>query len=342
MTPRPALALVLVLFLSAAVAHAEAPVAGPWKLGALTTLNLTQSSFSSNWKGGDRGSIVWVLGADLSAERQFSPHYNLQNTLHAAYGQTTRQVADPADAHRSVWDVPDKTTDVLAFESNSRWSFNTWVDPYLSMSAETQFSDQSSPVGTITFNPVKLKETAGLARVVQKTADVELITRLGFGFRETIARAWVDPVLRTRQSFVTRDGGFEWQTTMTRPLLDKKVLYKGKLLVFQPLFFSKANDLKVVDDAVRLYVAGLGGTRGSVKDYWRATDVDWQNAFSAQITKLIAVNLYAEFVYDKFDAAANIDPKLSPAAALVELERNTRKTGQYKQTLALALTYRMF
>jgi Protein of unknown function (DUF3078) len=344
---RRSTALILLAALALApAARADAPKPiepGPWKFGALASFNLAQSSFSTNWKGGDRGSIVWVLGADLSAERQFGPRYNLQNTLRAAYGQTTRQNPDAADPHHYVWDSPDKTTDVLAFESNSRWTLHSFVDPYFSFSAETQFADQSSPVGTIRFNPIKFKETAGAARVLRKTDDSELLSRLGFGFRQTLARAWVDPTLRTQRSFTTQDGGFEWQTTATQPILERKVLYKGRLLVFQPVFYSESSDLEVMDRQAVAYAATtLGLTRESVKDFWRATDVDFQNQFTAQITKLVAVNLFAEFAYDKFDAAANVDPTLAPAAAITELDRNTRKAGQFKQTLALALTYRLF
>ncbi len=346
MSARPLAALFATLLLVATTARADAPKPaepGPWKFGAVTLLNLTQSSFSTNWKGGDKGSIVWVLGAELAAERQFTPRYNLQNSLHAAYGQTTRQVADAADAHHYTWDSPDKTTDLLSFESNSRWTLNTFVDPYFSFAAETQFADQSSPIGTIRFNPIKLKEAAGVARVLQKTESAELLTRFGFGFRQTLAKAWVDPVLRNQRSFTSQDGGFEWQTTATQPMLEKKVLYKGRLLVFQPVFYSKSSDLETVDRAVVDYVqATPGATRESVRDFWRAPDVGFQNEFTAQITKIVGVSLYAEFVYDKFDAAANVDPTLAPADALRELDRNTRKAGQYKQTLALAVTYRLF
>ena len=153
----------------------------------------------------------------------------------------------------------------------------------------------------------------------------------------------MDPVARTQRSFTSQDGGFEWQTLATQPILQKKVLYKGKLLLFQPVFYSKSGDLETMDRQSIDYVTGTPGqTRESVKDFWRAVDIDFQNQFTAQITKPVAVSLFAEFMYDKFDAAANVDPTLPPAAAVVELDRNTRKAGQYKQTLALALTYRLF
>jgi hypothetical protein len=72
------------LLLCALPSHADAPKPaepGPWKFSAVAGLNVSQSSFSSNWSGGDRGSIVWVLGSDMTAERQFSRRLNLSNHI---------------------------------------------------------------------------------------------------------------------------------------------------------------------------------------------------------------------------------------------------------------------
>ncbi|MCC7101008.1 MAG: hypothetical protein IT500_15605, partial [Rubrivivax sp.] len=62
----------------------------------------------------------------------------------------------------------------------------------------------------------------------------------------------------------------------------------------------------------------------------------------ASITKYLSVNLYAQLVYDKFDSAANVDGTLPLADQLVEVDRNVRKAGQFKETLSLGLTYRLF
>ena len=174
-----ALAACLLVAAGAHAADPAPPVAGPWKPGADLALNLSQSAFSDDWSGGDRGSVVWVITSDVSAERQWRPGFNLSNLLQLAYGQTSRQ--------NSVnWDVPSKTTDLIAFESVGRFSMQTFVDPYVAVRLEGQFTDQSEPLGDIHLNPIKLKESAGVARVLQKTADAEIITRLGFGFRRTL------------------------------------------------------------------------------------------------------------------------------------------------------------
>ncbi len=311
---------------------------GPWKLTSVATLNLSQSSFSDNWSGGDKGSIVWVLGLDTKAERQITRRLNSATQLVLAYGQTLQQRPESPESERLVWSSPEKTTDLIQLESAARFTLGGWVDPYLALRLDSQFRDESNPAGAIDFNPVKLTETAGIARVFQKTPERELISRLGFGFRETFARAIVDPVTLRKESFSSNDGGFEWQTQATQPMLQKKVLYVGKLRVFQPVFYSKASDLKTFDTQAR----ELDPTRESVKDFWRMADVDFQNRFTTQITSLLAVNLIVQLVYDKYDQATNVDPKLPLADRIALVDRGVRKAGQLRQTLALAFTYTLF
>ncbi|MGE5177062.1 MAG: DUF3078 domain-containing protein [Hyphomicrobiales bacterium] len=328
---------------SAARAADPKPVEpGPWKFGTLLGVNLTQSAFSDNWKGGDRGSVVWVANGDLTLERQFTTKFHLSNHLQAAYGQTAQQVVDPANPRQRAWDSPEKSTDLLALESVGRFSLGGYVDPFVSFRGETQFADQSSPIGTIRFNPVTLKETAGIARVFEKTDSTQAISRIGFAFRETIAKSFVDAVTKEKQSFTATDGGIDWQTEVTQPILGGRVLYKGALGVYKALFYSKSDQLKAFDVRADSAAAANGTTHAAVADYWKAVDVSFQNTFTAQITKILSVNLFAQWAYDKFDAAANLDPTQTFQSIQAEVQRNTRRAGQFKETLALGLTYRLF
>lgn len=346
MTPRVwMLAAALAALSSPAFADDPKPIEpGPWKLGTTLALNGSQSAFSTNWAGGDRGSLVWVLSTQSSAERQFSKSFNWSNALALSYGQTSRQVPGTS-ATQLKWDSPDKTTDLIALQSVGRWTLGAIVDPFLAFGAESQFSDQSDPRGRFALNPVKLKESAGFARVLFKTDDREGLTRLGFGFRQTLARTFTDALGEQTKSFTSNDGGLEWQTDVKQPLLEKRVLYKGTLFVYQPVFYSKSSALETVDASLRTAYPG----RQSVADFWKSTDVSFQNSLSAQITKSLGVNLFAQWVYDKFDAAALVDPALAAsadpavqAAYAAQLDKNVRKAGQFKEVLSLALTYRLF
>lgn len=314
----------------------------PWKFGALVGVNLAQSTFSDNWKGGDRGTFAWVANADLTLERQFTHRFNLTNKLQAAYGQTAQQVPDPEDPKGRVWDRPEKSTDLMALETVGRFTLDKFLDPFFSFRGETQFVDESSPIGKIRFNPITLKETAGVARVFEKTEDREAISRLGFGFRQTIAKSFTDPLTKAKESFVATDGGIDWQTTVTRPILKKRVIYKGSLGVFKPFFYSKSGDLKEFDALADSAATANGMTHRPVADFWKQVDVNVQSTFTAQITKVLSVNLFAQWVYDKFDAAANVDTTLPLDVLTAELDRNIRTQGQFRETLAIGLTYRLF
>jgi hypothetical protein len=316
----------------------EATEPGPWKYSATVGLNLSQSAFSDNWAGGDQGAINWVGNLDLKAKRQVNRSFNWANQLQLAYGQTTKQEPDPADPGAKVWTIPEKTTDLILFESVGRFTLHKFVDPYLSFRLDSQFVDESDPFGDLMFNPIKLTESGGVAKVLEKTEDTELLTRLGFGLRQAIARTYTDAAAEETESFTTTDGGIEWATDATYPLLDGKVLYTGKLLFFLPLFYSQSDALKEFDEIA----LAADPNREAVADFWKDPDINFQNTFSAEITEWLAVNLYLQFVYDKFDAATDVDTGLAPAALIREVDGGIRKAGQFKQTLALGLTYRLF
>lgn len=327
----------LALSVSAGTSRAaDETVPGPWDFGATVGLNLSQSAFSDNWAGGDEGSINWVLKADLTAQRQFSETMNWSNSLQLAYGQTSKQSTESGE--RS-WDPPDKTTDLIQFESLARFTLHRWADPYLGFRLESQFVDQSDPAGReLLFHPLRLKESGGVARVFEKTETTELISRVGFGFRQNIGRAFTDStgIADDSEGFTTTDGGFEFQTNATYPLAGGKIQYKGEVLVFWPLFYSSSGDLEDYD-ALAL---AADPAHEEVADFWKAPDVNFQNTFDAKITEWLSVNLYTQLIYDKFDAATDVDVTRPFSQLDGDVQGGIRKSGQFKQTLALALSYR--
>jgi hypothetical protein len=327
-------AALLVVPLTAGAQDSTTTEPGPWNYHAVVGLNLSQSTFSDNWAGGDQGSITWVLKSDSGAERQLSRRFHWKNDLQLAYGQTSKQESDASGD--KDWTAPDKTTDLIQFESLGRFTLDRWVDPYVGVRLESQFVDQSSALGNILFNPVRLKETGGVARVFQKTEDRELISRAGFGFRQNIARTFADATGDATDTFTTNDGGFEWQTDAKYPMAAGKIQYKSQLLVFVPVFYSQSGDLEDFDTAALL----TDPSREAVADFWRVPDVNFQNTFDAKLTEWLSVNLYLQWIYDKFDAATNVDTSLPAAQLIAEVDGGIRKSGQFKQTLALALSYR--
>jgi Protein of unknown function (DUF3078) len=335
-------------------AQADAPVdttiipPGPWDFGATIGANLAQSAFSSNWAGGDQGSFVWVGHVDLSAERQFNTTFNWANTLQLAYGQTANQVADPDNPNENTWESPDKTTDLIQLESTARFTLQRHFDPYAALRVESQFLDKTDPRGALHFNPFRLKESAGIARVFEKTEERELISRVGLALRQNIGRSFVggfDPITMEpiagldidTETSVGNDGGFEWQTDMKWPILEDRVLYKGQLLVYVPVFYSQADELEDFDR----FALATDPTRDEIADFWQYPDVNFQNGFTTQITKVLSVDLFLQWIYNRFDEATQV-PSPEEMPQLVLVDRGVRKAGQFKQVLSIALSYTMF
>ncbi|HEV8129418.1 MAG TPA: hypothetical protein VGQ14_07160, partial [Candidatus Eisenbacteria bacterium] len=253
----------LLLFVAStgvALADPEPTEPGPWQIGGTIGVNLAQSAYSDNWHGGESGAFAWVALGGITAEKQFTPTFNLTNKLAATYGQTAQQVQDPADPREKRWNSPEKSSDDIVLESLGRFTLDAFVDPFVAVRGETQFMDASSPIGNIPFNPIELKEAAGIARMLVKTDTSEVLTRIGFATRQTFAKSFTDPVTKDKERFTSNDGGIDWQTNIKHPVLKRRVLYIATLIVYKPLFYSRSDELKEFDALADSAAAAQGTT----------------------------------------------------------------------------------
>lgn len=270
-----------------------------WEKSLDFSLNLTQNSYSDNWAGGEAGSFNWMANLNSSANKQLTPKLHSKNTLKLAFGQTHQQDKDTKE-----WMKPFKSTDLFDFESVLRFTLNVWVDPYLAGRLESQFLDASVDQIKRYFNPIKISESAGIARVFYKKETSEFMSRLGLGLRQHINREITDTLQEKTDVKTSNDGGIESVTDLKVGLASGKISYTSKLTLFKAIFYSKSDELVGLPE----------------ENYWKWVDVNWENMFSSSITKYLTVNLYVQFLYDK-----EVDKK-----------------GRLKETLALGLTYKLF
>jgi hypothetical protein len=109
------------------------------------------------------------------------------------------------------------------------------------------------------------------------------------------------------------------------------------LTLYQPVFYSFSDRF----DGFSAGALDSLGLATDIVDYPKTLDVDWENIFTTQITKYLSVNLYARWVYDKYDNTVppvlDADGNLSNTG---DVRAAVRKAGQFKQTLSIGLTYR--
>jgi len=307
---------------------------GKWYPHLETGLNLTQSSYSDNWKGGETGSVSWAARINGSAERQINPSLNWLNTMKLLYGQTRQQEVD-SNGDRS-WGAAEKSADQVDLEALFRLTKGWAVDPYLSLRCETLFQDVTDPFGRkLWFNPMTFKESAGIARKFVDREDHQFLARFGVTARETRRSFFVDITGDQTASQNAWDSGAELVLDYMRAF-NPQLSYTSRFSVYQPFNWSKSN---VFDElgADSLAAAGLDK---NIADYTTTADIDWQNTISARVTKVIAVQLYVELLYDKYDNT--IVPVVDDAGSLTNpgaVDFAVRKKGQYKQTLGIGLVW---
>ncbi len=335
-------ALIMILMVSLVVpALAQDEVdkkIGIWQNDVSVSLNMLQSSYSQNWNGGEKGSLNWTGNLDAKFEKQFTELTNWRNILKLAYGQSHKQDRD--GNNQLFWEKPDKTDDIIDFESLFRWTPASGWDPYVAFTFKSLFEDLTDEYDrSITFNPISLKESAGISRPWINTEDRQLMSRLGIALIQNNRTFFLDPtgVGTETSSENSNELAVELITEYKVGALDGRVDWESKLTLTLPFIYSGKSTFE--DDMDRgLLVAPLPE---DIAEYSTNLDMDWENTFTANITSVIAVKLFVRWVYDKYDNT--VAPAVDDTGKLLnesDVRNAIRKAGQFKQTMALGLTYK--
>jgi hypothetical protein len=268
-----------------------------WKKSLILDFTTAQSSYSNSWVGGEAGSINWVSNLNGTAERQLKSWLNYRTILKASFGQTLTQ-----DASTHNWSKPKKSTDLIDWDNLMRFTTNRLVDPYAAIRLETQFYLQMEDNLTAYLRPLKFTESGGLARKFYSQDKDIVLSRLGLALRQIVKPYNAGVEAPVKKDSTLTDGGIESVTDISLAL-NKRVLYVGKLGLYKAFFFSGSDKVK-----------GTG-----FENDWKAVDLNWENQFRVQVTKIITVNLYTQLLYDK------------------EVSRK----GRFKETLALGFIFNL-
>ena len=268
-----------------------------------------------------------------------APKANWRNTLKLAFGQTHQQKAN--DSGSRFWETPQKSTDLIDFESLLRLTLGKYVDPFAAIAFQSQFQDASDPLGRkLTLNPMQFKESAGIARKFIDTEERALLSRVGFAFRQSTRKTFTDmevPLTTSTKTDATNDGGIEWVTDYKAKILEKRISWTSKLTVYQPVFYSEKSAL---DDLSASFLE-TNGIDADVASLSTRVSSDWENIWSSQITKIISVGLYTRWIYDAYDNS--VKPLPTPEGGISNPEAvrgGVRKAGQFKETMSIGVTYR--
>ncbi|MFA6720946.1 MAG: DUF3078 domain-containing protein [Candidatus Cloacimonadaceae bacterium] len=256
------LILITAILLAVAALSAEA-----WEIDSDIMVNLTQSQFSDNWNGSELSNITWAATMNNTAQKQLAEWLKNKNTLKLAFGQTHLQKENAA-GDSVFWEAPQKSTDQIAFESLMQFTLKSFVDPYISLRAESQFLDESG-AETLLVNPVLFTESAGIMKTIIDAEKTKLNVRLGGALNERWNR---------RVSGIPIDGGVEGIVEFKQILGLLNASYNTRLSAYQALFKSDAT---------------------AADDNWKALDYKWENLLSFNLWKLLSLNLNFDVIYEK-------------------------------------------
>jgi hypothetical protein len=261
------------VILLAFTASAFAEEAG-WNLASDINLSLTQSAYSDNWDGSETGSLTWALAANGSAQRHLTEKLLNKHTLKLEFGQTHRQ-----DPETNEWERPEKSADVIDYETVLQFTMGWFVDPFIAGRVETHFHDDRDPENTMALNPTLFTESAGVARAVFRTEEREWSNRIGGAIRQHLDRN-LPGEGDDRESRTVTDGGLQFVSELRTPLADGRITLTSRLELYQALVYSEEDE------------EGVG-------DEWKSLDATLENTLAASVTEHITVNLALDLLYDE-------------------------------------------
>jgi len=313
----------------------EAREVGRWYPGMDWSLNLLQTSYTKNWAGGDKSSISWSTKFIGSLENQVHHNWNWFNRLKMAFGQQHLQGDD------RNWKKPEKTDDELDFESLLRWQKHSPWDPYVSFRFLSQFLDQEDEhARDLALNPLDFREAIGISRMFIDTEQKILLLRLGLMARQLSRNSFLssDPLDDSTYRSTSDDYGIELRVDYKTPLLSNRVEWLSRVTLYQPVCYSGSGDLDAISAADR----ATYGLDSDLSSYATTINVDWENTFTTNITKVIAVRLELRWIYVKYDNSVlplfDDSGNLENGEAIADA---VRKAGQFKELLALGLVWRI-
>lgn len=251
---------------------AEEPEYG-WQKEMVGAINLTQTSFD-NWSSGGENSLAWQLALNYKfINDQEKTNWATSGKFNYGTVKTGKQ-----ESRKSI--------DEIKMESVFTYKLGTYINPYISVTGETQFGKgynyDMEPKLAISnfFDPAYIRESAGFG--YQPNQIIK--TRLGAALKQTITRDYPvpyadDPDTETIEK-TKNEVGAESVTDLSWKISENSLL-TSKLELF--------STLSAFDE----------------------TDVNWDNVFTTKISKYFNVNFNFKLFYDK-----DISPKRQIKQAL--------------------------
>ncbi len=246
---------------AAAVPDSTKPPVSRWKNDVVTALNFSQVDFD-NWSKGGQDNVAWLWNLTMLFEYDHA-RWNWRNTVKLVFGK-----------NRTNGREFRKSSDEINLSTVITWKRKLFVNPYLSLTLETQFTrgydyKKTPPVVISNFmDPgyVLLSMGTGVAPI-----DGWRV-RFGFASKTTVTRQFAhlyadDPGTADVVETIRHEPGVEIVSELLRNV-SQNIKVVSKLTVFSNL------------------------------RTWEQVDVQWDTTFSSRIARFLSVNYNIYLWYD--------------------------------------------
>jgi hypothetical protein len=224
------------------------------------SLNLTQANFD-NWAQGGENSFAWQLNLNGLFDYE-QEKYKWSNAAKITYGENK---IGSQDARKSI--------DEIKLESVYSYKISNFVNPYLSLTGETQMAPGYQYSDTAKVRIADFLDpgyfTQGIGAAIEPAKEFK--TRLGFALKQTVANDFVfysdDPGTEKIEK-VRIEPGIESVSDLATKL-SEQIIFTSKLELFSNV--KRLNEI----------------------------DVRWDNIFLAKVSTYIDVNFNIKVFYDK-------------------------------------------
>jgi len=246
------------MYLFAQEEKEEAPVYG-WKNEVVGSLNLTQAHFD-NWSQGGENSLAWQFNLSAKFEQDEADHSWL-NMGKFEFGQL--KVGDQSSR---------KSVDEIRLETTYAFRLGWFVDPYISLTGQTQFSKGydygTEPATAVSdfMDPGYFTQSVG----VGFSSGEMFKTKIGAALRETVTSKFFQ--------YADDPGSAEIEKTKVEPGVESVTDFAYKM--HENMIFT--SNLRLFSNLVQ----------------FRQIVVRWDNLVTAKITEYVNVNLNFQIFYD--------------------------------------------
>lgn len=253
----------------------EAESSLQYSINANVTLSL--NTFSDNWTGNTTGMLIWNSNFNPVLNYHVCRWLDFNNSLYFEFGQSWMQYKTSKS-----WSTPQKSADNINIQSTFTFITIPTINPFISLTFQSQFVDDRYPDYKSYLNPGEITESFGISQNIIKKGSDYWSFHLGGASRQSLDNHMIQydstGTIISSYSSVTYDVGGELESEVN---------------------FQSNNYLKI-HSKVGIFQSIANTESGGNKSlYWMYPRITWESTIKLNLTKNLVLSYNFQVNYDR-------------------------------------------